>query len=170
MSERPRKKIKKISPVWRDVWSFGSLLKEALTIQHRLKKFYQQKKTSNNPARQFADLVFQGKVKQALRCSRKKGQGVSFDWMTHSTRMVPHDRLRIPWSWNTPQEGAADPEVCIQVNPPEVHHACHLWCHQRYPHSFYCTTSERCLWSLWSRSLWLEETVYILSILLWFIM
>ena len=44
-----------------ELWKDGdlvSLLKEALTIQHRLKKFYQQKKTSNNPARQFADLLF----------------------------------------------------------------------------------------------------------------
>ena len=52
--------LKRRMELWKD-GDLACLLKEALTIQHRLKKFYQQKKTSNNPARQFADLVFQRK-------------------------------------------------------------------------------------------------------------
>ena len=86
--------VKRRMELWKD-GDLGSLLKEALTIQHRLKKFYQQKKTSNNPARQFADLMFQGKIKQALEML-SKGSGVSFNWMTHSTRIVPRDWLRTP--------------------------------------------------------------------------
>ena len=60
--------------LWKD-GDLASLMKEALTIQHRLKKSSHQKKTSINPARQFADLVFQGKIKQALEMLSKDGSG-----------------------------------------------------------------------------------------------
>ena len=113
--------LKRRMELWKD-GDLASLLKEALTIQHRLKKFYQQKKTSNNPARQFADLVFQGKIKQALEMLSKEGSGgilrLDDTFNTNGTTRSVKDTLKL----KHPPSQPADPEVCIQGNPPEVHH------------------------------------------------
>ncbi len=60
------------------LWNDGdltSLLIEASTTQHRLEKSFRQRKTTDNSARQFADLIFQGKIKQALEMLSKNGTG-----------------------------------------------------------------------------------------------
>ena len=102
--------------LWKD-GDLASLLKEASTIQHRLKKFYQQKKTSNNPARQFVDLMFQGKIKQALEMLSKEGSGgilrLDDTFHTNGTTRSVKDTLKL----KHPSSQPTDPEVCIQGNP-----------------------------------------------------
>ena len=96
----------------------ASLMKEALTIQYRLKKSFQQKKTPKNPSREFVDLVFQGKIKQALE---KEGSGgvlrLDDTFNTNGTTRSVKDTLKLKHPLSKP----ADPEVCIQGNAPEVH-------------------------------------------------
>ncbi len=78
-------------------------------------------KRENPPARQFADSVFQGKIKQALDMLSKEGTGgiLKLDGTvdTNGTKSSVKDILK----HKHPPSQPAHPEACIQGNVPEVH-------------------------------------------------
>ncbi len=91
---------------------------EASTTQHRLEKSFRQRKTTDNSARQFADLIFQGKIKQALEMLSKNGTGGIL--RLEDTISTKDTSRSVKETLKSPSEPAAL-DVCAQGNPPQVH-------------------------------------------------
>ncbi len=112
--------LKRRLELWKD-GDLTSLLNEASTTQYRLEKSFRQRKTTNNPARQFADLIFRGKIKQALEMLSKNGTGgvlrLEDTISTNDTTRSVKETLK---SKHPPSQPAAQ-DVCAQGNPPQVH-------------------------------------------------
>ena len=104
--------------LWRD-GNFEELLKEGQTLQ---KKFTNgSRKVTNDIASTFASLMFQGKVKAALRllngAKSKAGQPLSLDTVVESNITVK-DKL----SEKHPEPASLDPSCCLlQTTPPPDH-------------------------------------------------
>ncbi len=107
-------------PLWTD-GNITSLLEEGHTIQARL-KFHTSTYKPRNLARSFADLMFRGKVRDALKLLSESDQGGPLSWSDTVSDSPPTTVFDVLKSKHPPAQ-PTHPETIVNKNltPPPVH-------------------------------------------------
>ena len=105
-------------------WKVGdiaNLLDEGATIQARLLRPSLQKGSQKNRSKQFAELVFSGKIKQAMNMLSEDGKGGILRLDDEIPSSKGDQTVKEVLKSKHPPSQAADPNVCITGTPPQAH-------------------------------------------------